>query len=415
MTGNRIDRSMLGSLTVSFLNQTSLVVSGVIIARSLGPLDRGYMAGFVVVATVSVVLITLGLPTALTYAIASTNRKVGNLLRDLRRLFAFQLFLLVIIPGAILYSIYRDNDALAPALISIPIAGAYAFTRYGLAVLQGQHRFGEFNRLRMMPEMLAAGGAITCLAIGSTSLNSFVTAYTITSCFSALVVVRAATKGQFTADRDREAVSDIVKFGAKAELGATSPLDDLKLDQVAMGMLVGPAGLGSYVVASAFTNLPRFIAQSLGMIAYPRVAAAQDRDVRKKIATDALVVTVSLCAVVALALIALMGVLVPLFFGNEFAESVAPARILVGAAFLFATRRILSDVLRGSGLPLHGSVAEVASWIAFGSAVIPLTDEYGIMGTATAVLIAASASLTVISGLALRDWRRPQRPRTASE
>ena len=48
------------------------------------------------------------------------------------------------------------------------------------------------------------------------------------------------------------------------------------LDQAVVGLFMPPSVLGLYVVAVAFTNLPRFVGQSIGMVAYPTVANARD-------------------------------------------------------------------------------------------------------------------------------------------
>ena len=48
-------------------------------------------------------------------------------------------------------------------------------------------------------------------------------------------------------------------------------METFRLDQAVVGLFLTPAALGLYVVGLAFANLPRFIAQSVGYIAYPRI------------------------------------------------------------------------------------------------------------------------------------------------
>ncbi len=64
----------------------------------------------------------------------------------------------------------------------------------------------------------------------------------------------------------------MVAFGAKGLLGANSPIEYYRVDQAVVGLFLTPVALGLYSVALAFTNLPRSIANSLGVVAYPHVA-----------------------------------------------------------------------------------------------------------------------------------------------
>ncbi len=63
------------------------------------------------------------------------------------------------------------------------------------------------------------------------------------------------------------------RYGVSAVLGSSSPAEILRLDQAIIALALSRYTLGLYVVAVAFTNLPRFISQSVGIVAFPRVAA----------------------------------------------------------------------------------------------------------------------------------------------
>ena len=63
-------RSVVGSLVASGGLQLIVIVSGVLVARSLGPQDRGYFALLVVVSGVCALIGNLGLPAAVTYYVA---------------------------------------------------------------------------------------------------------------------------------------------------------------------------------------------------------------------------------------------------------------------------------------------------------------------------------------------------------
>ena len=74
-------RSVVGSLAASGGLQLLVIVSGVLVARSLGPEDRGYLALLIVISAVCALAGTLGLPSAVTYYIArepSQARRIAS-------------------------------------------------------------------------------------------------------------------------------------------------------------------------------------------------------------------------------------------------------------------------------------------------------------------------------------------------
>jgi O-antigen/teichoic acid export membrane protein len=188
-----------------------------------------------------------------------------------------------------------------------------------------------------------------------------------------------------------------VGFGVRAQIGTASPLETFQIDQLLVGVIAGPVALGFYVIGSAFMNLPRFIAQSLGMVAFPRVAAARMAGGAQEVAKQALYATVLLSGGTVVILELAMGALVPLFFGGAYDAAIPVARILLIAAFCFSLRRVLGDTLRGANRPLPGTFAEIATWLVYLVAVVPLTLTWEAKGAATAVAIAAAVGLAYIA------------------
>jgi len=171
---------------------------------------------------------------------------------------------------------------------------------------------------------------------------------------------------------------------------------------LAASIFLAPAALGIYVVGYAFTNLPRFISQSAGMVAYPAIAQRQGFAEKERLVWRYFWgVTFSNCAISAILIVA-MPFLVTLFFGKEFLASVPIAQILLVGTTFAASRRILVEGLRGYGYPQVSSLAEVSMypWLLTGGAF--LMWVYGLKGLAIAVAIGYALSLAV----AIVVWKR---------
>ena len=168
------------------------------------------------------------------------------------------------------------------------------------------------------------------------------------------------------------------------------------MDQAVVGLFLAPAALGLYVSAAAFTNLPKFVAQSIGMVAYPKIAAEPDDRRRRAVMRRFTLVAAGVCsaAVVAL-LIIVVSRLLPFFFGHEFDGAVGVARVLLVGGLFIGMRRVLSDGARGIGRPGAGTMAEVVSWVVLIPA-LAIALQYGILGVAWALTGAAATSVAAL-------------------
>ena len=85
---------------------------------------------------------------------------------------------------------------------------------------------------------------------------------------------------------------------------------------------MSPAALGLWVVGAAFRNLPSFIGQSVGMVAYPAAAAVDEAREAWRLVWRFLGALTVLMVPLTLLLLALMPQLVELFFGAQFAGAI---------------------------------------------------------------------------------------------
>ena len=189
---------------------------------------------------------------------------------------------------------------------------------------------------------------------------------------------------------------NLLSFGLKGLLGSTYPVDTLMLDQAVVGLFMSPAVLGLYVVAVAFTNLPRFVGQSVGMVAYPTVANARDPLEAQRRLSRLVMLTVGVSLVILAAIEITASWIVPVLFGHEFEGAVTLVRILIVASSLTAVRRVLTEGARGRGEPGIGSIAELVTWIVFLPAVAVFGAAWQAEGVAWAMVVSSLAGLFAI-------------------
>jgi hypothetical protein len=173
------------------------------------------------------------------------------------------------------------------------------------------------------------------------------------------------------------------------------------VDQAVVGLFLSTPALGLYVVGLAFANLPRFIAQSIGYIAYPRVAAQPEEQAWRTL-WQFFWLAVGASGLVVLGLELAMARLVPLFFGDAFSGAVTLARILLVGALFLSARRVLTDGAQGLGRPGLGTIAEIASWAFLLPALAVFTPLWNSRGVAVALAVSSALSFAVLLVLLVR-------------
>jgi O-antigen/teichoic acid export membrane protein len=404
------------TIGTSACGQLALVLSGVLSARLLGVHDRGQLALLVAVPLALTVLTGLGLPFALTFFMARDKASSRHVLAQVRPLIALQLAATTALHVAVLAALI-DLGSLkdwSAAGLTIPSSAALLAQQYGQGILQGQHAFRAFNISRLLPALLYALAVLATVAAGGDSLASFGLAWTGAVVVAAIVTGVWAMHAMPREHPGEHATSlirarEMVRFGLRGLIGASLPVESFQIDQLTVGIALGPSALGIYVVAAAFTNLPRFVSQGIGMVAFPDIAYAANRGSARRLAASFVWLSLLVLVPLVIALELAAPTLVRLFFGAQFAGSIPIARILLLAATAVGIRRVLADVSRGAGHPGYGSVAEIASWLALGGALAGLLGPYGTRGVAWSMCAAAVFGLLTIALLGVLG---PNRART---
>jgi O-antigen/teichoic acid export membrane protein len=408
-------RSVIGSLAASGSLQLLTIVSGVLVARSLGPEDRGYFALLLVVAVACGLLGNLGLPTAMTFYIARDPSQARRIVSSLARIRMAQLAGMLILQSAALFALVHGDphQVKVAALISLLMPPGFLALDTGCSILQGQRRFAAFNILRILPTVAYVAGVLAAFLVVGADLVTVMALWAGTNLVGGLIAMIYALRGlPRHPEQDRAPTpKTMMGFGIKAVLGSFSPVDVVRLDQLVVGLFLSPIALGLYVVAQAFTQLPRVVAASVGMVAYPHIAAEQDAVAARRAMWRFFFVGLALSVMVVGCLEVLMDDLVPLFFGTEYKGAAPIAQILLIASIFMAARRVLTDGVNGIGRPGFGTTAEIASWLFLIPGLVIFLPPFGAEGVALALVLAWGASLLLLVALVLLDGRTILTPR----
>jgi len=401
-SGGRLKRDAALAVATGFAVQSVLVVTGPLLARMLGPSGRGYLAALILWPLVITQLGNLGIPSALTYSVArdpSTSKGLARLglsfaLPQAVLLIALQaLWLLLILHG-------DPAEVRTAGWLTLALVPAMLAQQYGLALLQGHLRLRLFNGLRLLPWLLYAIGVAALFVVDDHAIVAIVAALLAAFWVSGSTALICGIRCSRGGARPTVGRRFLVSFGMRGLLSSFSAVDVLRPDQVVLALFLSPAALGLYVVGLAFTNLPYFIAKSVGLITFPWVASRREKKDARRTMWSLLWLTTGIAVVIVVPMCATAHWLVPFFFGGQFSAAVTVTYIVLPGTVFLSARRVLSEGLKGRGYPLAGTVGELVSlaWIAVALAIfVPLWGIYGAAVALTSSYVVSMVLLVVIA------------------
>jgi O-antigen/teichoic acid export membrane protein len=378
--------------------QFTLLASGPLIARLLGPTGRGQLAAIMIWPAALTFFGTLGLPAGTTYAIARGSGEPRELSRRMLRYALPQTVVILAIQFGVFAAVLggRGHAVWEAGLVSLILVPVLLGQQYGIALLQGARRFRLFNAARVLPSTLYAVFVAGLFVTHRHSLMAIVLAWLVANAATTLLCFI----GVYAFDdppREHAPMTDreVFSFGVRGLFVSGSPIEAVRLDQMALAIFLPAAALGMYVVGLAITNLPSFVSKSVGVVAFPTVAAEKNAATARRMVMRYTLLDLWLSILIVVPLIAVSHWVIPLLFGNAFRDAVVISYIILPGTVFLSVRRVLAEGLRGLGHPMIGTVAEIVAlgWLIAALAIcLPLM---GTRGAAVAVTTAYAASLVV--------------------
>jgi O-antigen/teichoic acid export membrane protein len=379
----------------------SLALATALVAWTGGPAAVGVYALVRVLPGLVGVVMSSGLPGALTYFLAGPAREDRRL-----PLTIVGMTLAGGVLGTALWSAATPllGAALFPDLSTslVLLAGATVLTQLAVATAkscsQGSDDLPGANLVIINEELLFLPAYGLLWAAGVQGDAATVTALLLADVATfAWAWWRLARRGFF---RGALAPSlalarSVAAYGMRGQVGGVMTLLNLRLDFILLQLLAGPAVLGVYAIASKFAELVKVPGMALTYVLYPRFAregtATAAADARRLMPRATLLTTG-----VSVALLGAAGVVIPAIYGAAFEPAVVPAQVILLGLALDGLGGVITGFLYGAGRPGLNSWAMAAGLLVTVALDVILIPRYGATGAA-----AASAVAYVTSTVAL--------------
>ncbi len=378
------------------------LITGILVARFLGPEGRGELAAVVVWVSMIAYLGNLGLPAANAYAAARDPGRIRTLMGNGVIAVLVQWPLLVVVGLLALqyalgaYTEQTQQLAIVYLCLYLPLN---LLTLYANAAQQGLGQYSAFNAVRLcVPVSYLLGISILvwadCFTVaGVLAANLFSNLATLVLVLGLLLPrIRTAVKRPWI---DLTALKRDIRYGFSAHIGMLQPFTGLQLDVLLLTLLLPVHDLGLYMAALAGAALIRAQGLALGMVAMPEIARRKERAGQLRAVARYASVAALVGGATALVLVIWAKPLVTLVYGDAFSDAADVLQLLALGALAASINRILADSLRGMGRPFSATAAELVSLAVGVPAILVLAPSGGAEGAALAVALASAGALAI--------------------
>jgi O-antigen/teichoic acid export membrane protein len=380
------------------------LVNSILLSRWLGPTGRGEVAAAMLWPTLLVYLSSMGLIASVLYFAATPDSKLQPIFANAMALAVIQGAVALIIGYVALpYLLHSQTAAVVNAgrlyLLVIPLSLS---TQYGISILQGRMHMKAFNWLRTILPFGYLTGTLTLATVGHLVLLNIVILHLCLNVVAWIgtlaILLKLGMRPSFQIERDLG--KQMLKYGAKVQVGNASGLANQSLDQVLMAAWLPPAYLGLYVVAVSSASLCQVFSLAVQMVSTPSITRCESQSERAAVLESVFRRYWVFSLLITLAIAGILPLAIPIVFGVNFSAAIWPAEILLLGALFVGAKEVLAGGAQALGNPWLGSKAQLLALLVTVGLLYVLLPSMGITGAAIATSAAYGTQLImVLSGL----------------
>jgi len=395
-----LTRAVAGTIGTRIIAYTFAAVTGILIARLLGPADRGVYGVLISTTSILHAIGALGIGSANVYYIArnhSVNSIVNNSL-------GIGLGVSVLLITCFLLFFLATQEQLFPGvtviLILVAVAGtpAVLFHGYFSGILLGQSRIAVLNLLTIgigFLQLVAIMMLMIFLKVGILELLSITLVIASLNAGVIIYLVKQSEGVHINFALDLAIIRQMVRFSGAAYVANLLHLIATRSDILLLYFFVGGTTVGHYAVAVMFAQMFLLVPESVQRVMLVRFSSSNIQAANQLIP---LVHRTILVLMLILALISalLAGPVLGILLGAQYEASAMLFTLLLPGVVAGASRGMTSSYLAGRGRP------DVSMKVAFACLAIVVGIDLILIPQIGAIGAAIAASAANIAGATLQ-------------
>jgi O-antigen/teichoic acid export membrane protein len=377
------------------------LITGIAIARALGPQGRGEIAAILIVAQMGGWLFSVGSTQAISYRLSKQPEDGGRLLGSWALLGGLFALLAVAVAELVLPALFAaqtpetiDLGRLYVLVVALLIAQSVLN-----GVLLGDQDFFVYNLVRFVNPAVIAAAYVVLWASGGLSVEVALAINAIAIGAGCLIAANRALRRHGIERPSRDFLRNTLWYGARAHGGSVAGLVNYRFDLLIVPAFLGAASVGLYSVATNVSSIIGTLTGTIAVLVLPVAARSDERSARTVIRTLHVVLLIGVVIAVPLALLA--DVALRLVYGGEFGAAATALRILLPGEVLDAAAMVLWSGLLAANRPFLSTIAAAPAAILTVAGLVLFLDAGGIEAAA----IVSTCAYTVVFAISVVIYR----------
>jgi antigen flippase len=396
-------RESLITYIFTVLTLTANLVTGVLVARLLGPDGRGEITAIANAASWLTLFFLLGSREAIAFHQARHPEQGGKL---------FSTWLLIMVPMALIAIVV--SELLLPILFSAQteeakrLGALYLLLGVPLVLLSeriqgfllGDHDFVFWNATRFAQPAIVMVSYIGLWIFGGMSVESALIGLLVGGYLVCAVALVRVLRRHPLARPNREIGRTTIWYGVRGSVGEALALMNSRLDLLILPAFLSAASVGYYSVATNVSWIIFMLATPITALVLPVAARQAERGPATVIKVTHVTLLVGGAFALVVGLAADFGI--ALVYGSDFAPSADPLRILLPGSVLYGGAMVFVSGLYGAGRPFTAGAPQLLGLLITAGGLAFFLRSYGIEAAA----IISSVSYTFVFFLTAYLYKR---------
>lgn len=372
----------------------------IIIARMLGPHNKGILSAVTLIPTFIILLGGLGIEISNLYFTAQ-NRKNANRYYSNSIVFSGLLSIIFIPVGIGVFYLLRDrlfsDVSFKYLIIAVTVVPIGFLTKFLMGILLGFNKIEISNKIGFFLDTFNLAVLAGIAFSGHLSVSVMILLSVLTGSFNLMLLYLYLKKSihlNFKLNPDFHNLKQYFSYGLKGHFSNILSFFNYRLDMFLVIYFLNPVQLGFYSISVAIAEKMWFLPDILSRILFPHVSTYKDKNITSILCRFVFAFMIGLSLII----VFVGKFAVILLYGKPYLPSIDPLLFLLpGIIFLSIAKLLSSDIMgRGrSDLTLISSAIAGISNLVLNLFLIPL---YGIRGAAIASSFSYMAHTVYLAG-----------------
>ncbi|HRO07525.1 MAG: oligosaccharide flippase family protein [Bacteroidia bacterium] len=387
-------KDSLGNLGTKLLLYPINFIISIIIARYLGPEDRGIYSYILVILSFLIPIISLGFGAGVMYYISTGKYKIKDVFVTVN-IISILIGMLAATVIVLLWSLnILGESAKSFSLQNIfLLSGSIIFTSnyfFNTRILLGNSNFKLLNIVDIFQSLFNPFVILIFVYLFSLRVNGIFISLFIANSILAIILILFIKKHigvRYIWQKDF--LTNAISYGLKGWFGDMAIKANVRLDQIILGAKVSSYSLGIYSIAVLLAELIWVIPDSVGNVLFNRITKIEKISERVHMTTRIARILLTLSFFVSLCLLLLSYYLIiPYGYGPDYYNSLSVLIILIPGSIMMIFTKVATKLLSGSAMIAKSSQIQIISAIVGVALYIFLIPFFGYYGAAIASSIA---------------------------